>query len=571
MTKKYLKENELLAVPFDKGIGICLMKKSLYQSKMNHIINLPQFEKIIKIRKNQKHPVLKEEERIQATLKELLDQNKIGQILYEKMRPKGSQPPRLYGLAKVHKENTPVRPVLSMPGSAYYGVAKQVAFWLSHIPQCKINSSTKSVCDSLKDIKLDENHELISLDVSSLYTNVPVTEAISVCADLMYNGKNPLPPVDKDTFITLATLASCDVVLATHDGLYRQVDGLAMGSPPAPHLANGWMSQFDNTLQGTSSLYTRYMDDILTENHKDLTSSRLSDANSLHSNLRFTLERETNGGLSFLDMRVINNNGALESTWYTKPTDTGLIMNYHALAPKKYKHSVVSGFVHRIYRACSSWHNFHDSLEKAKTILLNNQYPPSFFEPIISNTLSKIIQPCPEESIEDCDVSLSDVDTDDHVELYSNSDKFKFFIQYRGKSTEQLAQSLHKCQAPCSVIMTLRKLKTVTPSLKPPVENFLKSRVVYKITCPRCNACYVGQTSRHLKTRFSEHKNNSGPVKKHFAQCDIPLTNECVAILRSTIKSEDHLLTLEALYIKELQPSLNTKEEYKRKILKIKL
>ena len=547
------------------------MKKSLYQSKMNHIINLPQFEKIIKIRKNQKHPVLKEEERIQATLKELLDQNKIGQILYEKMRPKGSQPPRLYGLAKVHKENTPVRPVLSMPGSAYYGVAKQVAFWLSHIPQCKINSSTKSVCDSLKDIKLHENHELISLDVSSLYTNVPVTEAISVCADLMYNGKNPLPPVDKDTFITLATLASCDVVLATHDGLYRQVDGLAMGSPPAPHLANGWMSQFDNTLQGTSSLYTRYMDDILTENHKDLTSSRLSDANSLHSNLRFTLERETNGGLSFLDMRVINNNGALESTWYTKPTDTGLIMNYHALAPKKYKHSVVSGFVHRIYRACSSWHNFHDSLEKAKTILLNNQYPPSFFEPIISNTLSKIIQPCPEESIEDCDVSLNDVDTDDHVELYSNSDKFKFFIQYRGKSTEQLAQSLHKCQAPCSVIMTLRKLKTVTPSLKPPVENFLKSRVVYKITCPRCNACYVGQTSRHLKTRFSEHKNNSGPVKKHFAQCDIPLTNECVAILRSTIKSEDHLLTLEALYIKELQPSLNTKEEYKRKILKIKL
>ena len=423
----------------------------------------------------------------------------------------------------------------------------------------------------MKEIKLDENHELISLDVSSLYTNVPVTEAISVCADLMYNGKNPLPPVDKDTFITLATLASCDVVLATHDGLYRQVDGLAMGSPPAPHLANGWMSQFDNTLQGTSSLYTRYMDDILTENHKDLTSSRLSDANSLHSNLRFTLERETNGGLSFLDMRVINNNGALESTWYTKPTDTGLIMNFHALAPKKYKHSVVSGFVHRIYRACSSWHNFHDSLEKAKTILLNNQYPPSFFEPIISNTLSKIIQPCPEESIEDCDVSLSDVDTDDHVELYSNSDKFKFFIQYRGKSTEQLAQSLHKCQAPCSVIMTLRKLKTVTPSLKPPVENFLKSRVVYKITCPRCNACYVGQTSRHLKTRFSEHKNNSGPVKKHFAQCDIPLTNECVAILRSTIKSEDHLLTLEALYIKELQPSLNTKEEYKRKILKIKL
>ena len=113
----------------------------------------------------------------------------------------------------------------------------------------------------------------------------------------MYNGKNPSIPVDKETFITLTTLASCDVILATHNGLYRQVDGLAMGSPPAPHLANGWMSQFDSTLKGTSSLYTRYMDDILTENHKDLTVSRLSEANNLHPNLGFTLEKENKGGL----------------------------------------------------------------------------------------------------------------------------------------------------------------------------------------------------------------------------------------------------------------------------------
>ena len=143
------------------------------------------------------------------------------------------------------------------------------------------------------------------------------------------------------------------------------------------------------------------------------------------------------------------------------------------------------------------------------------------------------------------------MDTDDHVELYSNSEKFKFFVQYRGKSTEQLAQALHKCQAPCSVVMTLRKLKTVTPSLKPPVDKLLKSRVVYKITCPRCDACYVGQTSRHLKTRFSEHKNNSGPVKKHFAQCDIPLTDECISILRSTIKSEDQAKTNKFTYRSE--------------------
>ena len=118
---------------------------------------------------------MKEEERVQTILKDLLEKGKIDQVLYDRMRPRGSQPPRLYGLAKVHKKDTPVRPVLSMPGSAYYDIAKQVAFWLSFIPECKINSSTKDVCDSLKNTELDEDHELLSLDVSSLYTNVPGT------------------------------------------------------------------------------------------------------------------------------------------------------------------------------------------------------------------------------------------------------------------------------------------------------------------------------------------------------------------------------------------------------------
>ena len=92
-------------------------------------------------------------------------------------------------------------------------------------------------------------------------------------------------------------------------------------------------------------------------------------------------------------MKVIHDHstGRLESTWYSKPTDTGLIMNYHALAPKRYKRSVVAGFVHRIYRACSTWPHFHQSLKKAKCILEKNQYPPTFYDPLIRQTLHDIL------------------------------------------------------------------------------------------------------------------------------------------------------------------------------------
>ena len=113
------------------------------------------------------------------------------------------------------------------------------------------------------------------------------------------------------------------------------------------------------------------------------------------------MEREEDHSLVHLDMRIIHDkeSGKLSSTWYNKPTDTGLIMSYHALAPKRYKRLVVSGFVHRIHRACSTGQHFHESLEKAKCILERNQYPPTFYESIVKESLDRIInQPVVEQT-----------------------------------------------------------------------------------------------------------------------------------------------------------------------------
>ena len=186
MTKKYLTENNLVAVPFDKGIGICIMKREMYQKKLDVILNLPQFEKVTQTRKNAKNAVLKEEERILSTLKQLRNDGKINGELFEKLKPIGSQPARIYGLAKIHKQSVPVRPVLSMPGSSYHPVGIQIAEWLSNVPECQINTSTKEIADHLKEVTLEEDEEIVSFDVTSLYTNVPVAEAIEYCADLLY-------------------------------------------------------------------------------------------------------------------------------------------------------------------------------------------------------------------------------------------------------------------------------------------------------------------------------------------------------------------------------------------------
>ena len=83
---------------------------------MNDILSLPQFELYVKGRKNSKHPKLKEEKRVQTLLKEVM------KAVYLR-----------------NKTGTPLRPVLSIPGWPYFKITRQVAFWLSHVPECKIN------------------------------------------------------------------------------------------------------------------------------------------------------------------------------------------------------------------------------------------------------------------------------------------------------------------------------------------------------------------------------------------------------------------------------------------------
>ena len=249
-------------------------------------------------------------------------------------------------------------------------------------------------------------------------------------------------------------------------------------------------------------------------------------------------------------------------------------MNFHALAPTKYKRSVVSSFVHRIFRSCSSKSLFDESLGKAKEILIANQYPKSFFEPIITATLFKIMD-VGDTCDSDLDSSNSSVvepsfNSNAWIHDIADKDKFLFCMQYRGKETDHFASELHKLNAPCRVVMTLRKLKTVLPSRKPSVEKMMRSDVVYKITCPRCSSCYVGQTIRQLRRRFVEHIGDKGVTRPHMNSCNVTLTEKDISILGSTSKSEGHLLTLEALFINEIKPSLNTKDEFKSRTLTIK-
>ena len=68
---------------------------------------------------------------------------------------------------------------------------------------------------------IDVDEALVSFDVTSLYTNVPVKEAIQKAAERLYGGDVKAPSFDKETFIFLATLLYTNVLMQIHDGTYK--------------------------------------------------------------------------------------------------------------------------------------------------------------------------------------------------------------------------------------------------------------------------------------------------------------------------------------------------------------
>ena len=103
-----------------------------------------------------------------------------------------------------------------------------------------------------------------------------------------------------------------------------------------------------------TEILLRYVDDILRSVRRGEVEKVFKTANSLHPNLEFTIEHETKELTAFLDLLVTCSRNKLSTSWYTKPSDTGVYLSYQACAPTKYKRNIVEGAIHRIHHTTSN-------------------------------------------------------------------------------------------------------------------------------------------------------------------------------------------------------------------------
>ena len=119
--------------------------------------------------------------------------------------------------------------------------------WFDKIEEAKIETSTINIKRDLMEVSLEEDEVIVSLDVKSLYTIVPVLESVDLAADILYKSEE-LPPVDKETFKDLMRMAVTNVYFMCDGRWYIQTDGVAMGSSLAVILANIWMKSFEERI-----------------------------------------------------------------------------------------------------------------------------------------------------------------------------------------------------------------------------------------------------------------------------------------------------------------------------------
>jgi hypothetical protein len=131
--KKLKEDNSIIITRPDKGRGIVLMDRHDYVNKMLVILNDSS-----KFTCLSEDPTIKREGSLMKLLLRLQKENCITDEFLSTTRSTGSNPGRLYGLPKVHKQNVPLRPVLSSIGTFNYGLGKALTQMLTNVLEKKI-------------------------------------------------------------------------------------------------------------------------------------------------------------------------------------------------------------------------------------------------------------------------------------------------------------------------------------------------------------------------------------------------------------------------------------------------
>jgi len=471
---------------------------------------------------------------------------------------------------------SPGRPVINSINCPTEKISKYVDYHLQdHVT--KLPSYLKDSTDLINKLSKIEhvpnNAVFVTMDVKSLYTNIPNQQGIYAVRETLMNWPNLATVIT--TFLGLLLTMNNFIF----NGLfYLQTKGCAMGTKCAPSYANIFMGKFEKDhlyprLKGKCLTYLRYIDDIFliwTASKHEL-DEFIEHANTIHPTIKFEFvisETEIN----FLDTTIyINKNNKIATKLFKKPTDRSAFLHRKSAHPENQKKSIPYGQTLRIKRICTEKEEFQRSVTELTSSLVCRGYKEEEIKIAVEKansiprdhlltyktknkssniplvlTYNKTL-PSINKSIRKHWEILS-ID-EKQAEIFKNTKPIvaykrnKNLRQYIGHTTiaeDKVRRSGYDPRNPpkgeckpcltkvgnlcCLQIRDTKEFTSRTTNEKFVIRhkvNCKSTHVIYLLECKRCRIQYVGKCETQLNIRINNHRKdvqsiNAIPVCKHF-------------------------------------------------------
>ena len=417
---------------------------------------------------------------------------------------------------------------------------------------------------------------MVSLDVVSLFTSVPLDFTINIILDKVFKDEMVKSELSREELRTLLELCTKKMHFSFNKKIYKQTNGVAMGSPLGPVLANIFMVHLEQTmiprLSDKMSSWYRYVDDTFTFIKEGEIDNVKEALNNFHDDIKFTYETESGNSISFLDVSVTRKaDGTFDTAVYRKKTDNSIYINWNAFAPRQWKVGTLKGLFRRAFLICSTKEAREKEIKFLKEVFTKtNGYPSK----IVNRTLEETRKTLNDQASTEEPVQLPDDDSETKEDPPSTP---YCRLPYKGTAGENILKDFKK---------NLHEVlpNTVKPrfiykgtklgaffSVKDKVESIHQTNLVYGYIPhgeTELKEGYIGETRVRLGTRTDEHaRMQESSIYKNSQIKTIEVKHEDFQILERGFPKYCDRKIAESLYVKDYNPVLNEqKDSYKLKL-----
>ena len=580
--KTLREDKDIIVRKADKSSSYVVLDRSEYLAKLDAILS--DKKKFTRITRNPTDELKKKVNKLISTANAVIDGVHFETVVGE------FKAGYLYGTVKTHKVDNPLRPIISQIPTPTYKLAKRLNNIIS--PYIPIQHTIKSSDEFIQLLHSTEPTGILaSLDVESLFTNVPVKATIDIILDYVYQHESLPPPskLPRNLLNQMLLLCTTEAPFRCPRGkIFKQTDGVAMGSPLGVLFANAYMCHVENKvlsdLESPPCIYKRYCDDIYVEIDNEASLQDLRRKFEEQSVLKFTYELEKNRRLHFLDVDVGVDGTKHVTSVYRKPTNNGRCLNALSECPDRYKRGVVRTYIIRAINTCSTWELIDQELHYVKQMLVNNNYSCQEIDDEIRVTLDKFMEKGEREKRKEeeekggrgNEEEATDPETITTLKIYYKNQMTTSYKQ----DEKTIKNIIHRNVKP----KPGNKIKTIIYYQSPKSSQLImrnnerkeddlqQTNVVYEYKCTRgdcklqTTACYVGHTTTTLSRRLTMHLQTGGPALHAKNEHRTKVTRKELVENTTILARENNyrrLRILEAAYIHQKMPSLNDQMDHK--------